>query len=450
LFKCKKVKQTRCGAIEKICLKNFKCHSSLEFEISPFINFILGRNGSGKSAIMDAIILCLGGKASATGRLASAKTFIKNNQEKAELSLTLFNDGDNAYKPSDYGRRIIIERKIGKESSTYRILNEYRKEVSKKKVEVDNIVDHFGIQIENAVCFLTQETSKHFLNSTKKKDRYKLFMKASQIDQLLRSIEEIDQERILSNKLIDEKGHQLAALEVELFKWEDKYKKCQSVEKLRINLGILMQEFSWAMAISFEKKVEALKRDLAVIVKKKEKPLEKIEELQNNLNNFNERYKEIQTQVKEVTSQTAAKTEAYKSINIEFKKSVEYLKQIKNDIRKAELTKAESEKGIKGYRQKIEEDNRSTQIDHDGEKRAKEEKIMQCNERMKSLIELEKARNQEIEMYHNDIEHARSKTVELSSQLRANSTSIQSKFNFFLFRFKLAYHLISTNKFSSR
>jgi structural maintenance of chromosomes protein 6 len=322
--------------------------------------------------------------------------------------------------------------------------------VSKKKVEVDNIVDHFGIQIENAVCFLTQETSKHFLNSTKKKDRYKLFMKASQIDQLLRSIEEIDQERILSNKLIDEKGHQLAALEVELFKWEDKYKKCQSVEKLRINLGILMQEFSWAMAISFEKKVEALKRDLVVIVKKKEKPLEKIEELQNNLNNFNERYKEIQTQVKEVTSQTAAKTEAYKSINIEFKKSVEYLKQIKNDIRKAELTKAESEKGIKGYRQKIEEDNRSTQIDHDGEKRAKEEKIMQCNERMKSLIELEKARNQEIEMYHNDIEHARSKTVELSSQLRANSTSIQSKFNFFLFRFKLAYHLISTNKFSSR
>ena len=35
----------------------------------------------GKSAVMDAIILCLGGRAAATGRQASAKTFIKTNSE---------------------------------------------------------------------------------------------------------------------------------------------------------------------------------------------------------------------------------------------------------------------------------------------------------------------------------------------------------------------------------
>lgn len=35
----------------------------------------------GKSAVMDAVILCLGGRANSTGRQAAARTFIKTNTE---------------------------------------------------------------------------------------------------------------------------------------------------------------------------------------------------------------------------------------------------------------------------------------------------------------------------------------------------------------------------------
>ena len=38
--------QQRCGLIEKIQCTNFKCHAFIEFEFLPYINFILGRNGS--------------------------------------------------------------------------------------------------------------------------------------------------------------------------------------------------------------------------------------------------------------------------------------------------------------------------------------------------------------------------------------------------------------------
>ena len=77
----KKDKNARAGIIERVYLKNFKCHALLEFDLHDRINFILGRNGSGKSAVMDAVILILGARATCTGRQASAKTFIKTNAE---------------------------------------------------------------------------------------------------------------------------------------------------------------------------------------------------------------------------------------------------------------------------------------------------------------------------------------------------------------------------------
>ena len=43
------------GVIEKVSLKNFKCHSMLEFELGSNINFILGRNGS-KIAIYASLV----------------------------------------------------------------------------------------------------------------------------------------------------------------------------------------------------------------------------------------------------------------------------------------------------------------------------------------------------------------------------------------------------------
>lgn len=65
------------GYIKKVILRNFMCHEHFELELGSRLNFIVGNNGSGKSAILTAITIGLGAKASETNRGSSLKDLIR-------------------------------------------------------------------------------------------------------------------------------------------------------------------------------------------------------------------------------------------------------------------------------------------------------------------------------------------------------------------------------------
>ena len=64
------------GTIVRIRLENFMCHEHFEIELVSGINYIAGENGSGKSAILTALIVCLGTKARETKRAKKLTDFI--------------------------------------------------------------------------------------------------------------------------------------------------------------------------------------------------------------------------------------------------------------------------------------------------------------------------------------------------------------------------------------
>ncbi len=65
----------------------------------PFVTLVSGTNGSGKSAVVQALQACLGASARNTGRATSVAQFIRTGAAAARVEVTLFNTGPDAYRP---------------------------------------------------------------------------------------------------------------------------------------------------------------------------------------------------------------------------------------------------------------------------------------------------------------------------------------------------------------
>uniref|UniRef100_A0AAR2LZK9 Structural maintenance of chromosomes protein 6 n=1 Tax=Pygocentrus nattereri TaxID=42514 RepID=A0AAR2LZK9_PYGNA len=239
------------GIIEKIFLKNFMCHSLLgPFTFGSNVNFIVGSNGSGKSAILTALIVGLGGKAQTTNRGSSLKGFVKEGESSAEISITLRNRGQDAYKPDVFGQSITIDLRISSEGlRTYKLKSKTGLLVSSKKEELVAILDHFNIQVDNPVSVLTQEMSKHFLHSKGEGDKYKFFMKATQLEQMKEDYSYIMKTKTVTQNTL-EKHETLQEIRNKYKEKEDRYKNLASLDEMQEKLNHLKHQMAWALVRS--------------------------------------------------------------------------------------------------------------------------------------------------------------------------------------------------------
>ena len=176
------------GLISSIRLVNFMCHDNLFLEFGPNINFIVGLNGSGKSAILAGLMICLGVSASKTQRGHRLENFIKEERDFATVTVILNNLSNTflkPFKPQDYGKNIIIERKLLRDSPvSYVVKSEDGRKISSKKEEVMAICKHFKLQVDNPMTILTQEIAKNYLASSSDAAKYEFFERGTMLHQL--------------------------------------------------------------------------------------------------------------------------------------------------------------------------------------------------------------------------------------------------------------------------
>jgi predicted ATPase len=141
-------KAPEAGIIKYVYVENFMCHQKFKVDLCRNVNFITGQNGSGKSAILAAIQICLGAGARRTHRARNLKDLVRkdaaaNAPTQAKIRVSLLNKGSDAYKPEIYGETIVVERTISLKGgyNGYKLYDENMVEKSRSKKDLDALLD---------------------------------------------------------------------------------------------------------------------------------------------------------------------------------------------------------------------------------------------------------------------------------------------------------------------
>ncbi|OLN94360.1 Structural maintenance of chromosomes protein 6 [Colletotrichum chlorophyti] len=255
------------GIIESVECINFMCHERLYVELGPLINFIVGENGSGKSAVLTALTLCLGGKASSTNRGGSLKSFIKEGRDNSVIIVRIKNQGIDAYQPDIYGETIRVERHFSRAgSSGFKLKSVTGRTVSTKKADVDEISEYWALQVDNPLNVLSQDNARQFLNSSSPSMKYKFFVRGVQLEQL-------DNDYKLLTEILESHEAKLPNLEERVRRAKREHQEAQKLkdiaqrnEEMRKTYRRLRNQLYWSQVAEQEDLLTKHNEEIAFLV----------------------------------------------------------------------------------------------------------------------------------------------------------------------------------------
>ncbi|XP_033109453.1 structural maintenance of chromosomes protein 5-like [Anneissia japonica] len=347
------------GSVVRIRMENFVTYTSCEILPSPYLNAIIGPNGTGKSSVVCAICLGLAGKTQVLGRAKDVGEFVKHGAEKALLEIELFNPN---------GRNWVVKREIHRQGNRSVW---YLGGKQAKQREVEELISSLNIQVSNLCQFLPQDKVVDFakmnpyelLESTEKsvgsqemyEDHMKLKELRNQEKNMLKKHNELAEHK---EKLV--KMNQ--RLEEDVRKFRDQQRHMRHVE-------LLEQKKPWVEYI--EKRNEFLelkgqKDKLGVQVKearRKNEPMaKKAEALEMKKKKLDEEMKQKLGEVKNNFQVLNRKHEKLADLEEEIKDAQEDLTQKKQKEEKRKKTVLDWKKSLEGYKKELDEIPESSDI----------------------------------------------------------------------------------------
>lgn len=173
----------------------------------------------------------------------------------AVLIIKLKNQGiDLAFRHDVYGDSIIIERHFSLAgSSGFKIKSANGRIITTKRAELDDITDHYNLQMDNPVNVLTQDQARQFLNSSTPSDKYRFFIRGVQLERLHQDYEVLMEtlDGVASNlKTLteDETAHKKAAEAA-----KEKKDLFRQGDQMRSKKHSLARQMAWAQVEEQEK-----------------------------------------------------------------------------------------------------------------------------------------------------------------------------------------------------
>ncbi|NXE94323.1 SMC6 protein, partial [Menura novaehollandiae] len=411
------------GIIESIQLKNFMCHSNLgPFQFGSNLNFVVGTNGSGKSSVLTALIVGLGGKATATNRGSSLKMFIQKGETSADISITLRNHGRDAFKPELYGTSITVNQRINQDGSrSCKLKSKSGTLISSKKEELIGILDHFNIQVvDNPVSILTQEMSKQFLQTKNEGDKYKFFMKATQLEQMKEDYSCIGKTKKNTRVQIEQGEERLEELKQLYLEKKEIFKSIAFVNDMQSRLKDLKHQMAWAVVSEMEKEIELIKEG----VKAEEANTEitqKVEECQVKVNEAEKKYKAIQDKLITVSEEAQALHPQCISLKAEVQAKRKAVNETEVVYNRSKTELKRLEKDNEQLHKRIEEMKSSANQVSEPEKLERQRRIAYLREQLKAFHDEEIMIGQQVDQFQQAISRCR----EEHARLRRENSEVQ-------------------------
>ncbi|XP_039298580.1 structural maintenance of chromosomes protein 6 [Nilaparvata lugens] len=263
--------------LNKIVVKNFMCHDHFEIVLNPRVNFITGQNGSGKSAIVAALMLGFGQRATVTNRGQSVKDFIKKGRQSAVTEITLSNNPDNGFEYEEYGPEITVVRRITDSGSNYSLRDSKGKNHPCNAKLLNSLMLHFNIQPNNPLCILSQDVARTFLQKFDPKSLYDLYSNATLSKTINESFAESKEIHRKAQLHLARKREQIEELKGEVEEAEKKQKIAERYVFLKdTRIKEVENEIIWAKISSLEETIATKHQMQADLDAERDEMLEKI------------------------------------------------------------------------------------------------------------------------------------------------------------------------------
>ncbi|KAF5191059.1 Structural maintenance of chromosomes protein, partial [Thalictrum thalictroides] len=420
------------GIVTKIRVENFMCHSNLQIELGECVNFITGQNGSGKSAILTALCVAFGCRAKGTQRASTLKDFIKTGCSHAIVQVEIKNQGQDAFKPEVYGDVIIIERRISESTSSTVLKDHQGRKVASRREELQELVEHFNIDVENPCVIMSQDKSREFLHSGNDKEKFKFFYKATLLQQVSDLLQRITAHLNDANAQVDELESSIRPILKELTELQDKIKSMEQVEEISQNLQQLKQKLAWSWVYDVDKqiqaqaaKIEKLKERIPACQLKIDGQQGRVEELKGHLTKKKAQISSMMERTSEVRKQ---KDELQQNLSMATKERLELVEEYnckKNQIQKMVKRIQLLEKQIAEIQEQHLKDTQAEEFQMEEVLKVLQEEVntaflclTKLKEEENGLLEQLSIASKTVENIVAEIEEAEKKYQEISSQIR--------------------------------
>ncbi|XP_041764180.1 structural maintenance of chromosomes protein 6 [Anopheles merus] len=398
----------RNGKVLKIVLKNFMCHRHMVVEFNKRANLLVGKNGSGKSAILAAMTIGLGCNAGQTNRCSSLKDLIKHGETQAVIEIHLENTAFNAYDQERYGGRIICERTLNASGGgSYKLKNEHGQTVSTSRAELQKILLAFNIQVDNPICVLNQDLARSLLKDSDESKQYTFFSKATQIDTIKQKLNECAVIAKKARDVLVVKEKSLEYLSNEIVVLEEKQSNLESAGRMGELLSELQAKLAWRNVIDQEQQLAAVDDELKKLrtsIEEQEHRIRNREALVAKTDSAIDTYR---ADIESKKQEYVALKEAYGTVRRTLQDVQAKQAAIERGMRNASERVSRIQKDARQIEQDLQERNKDGLSQVEQRKQAVETEKAQLKERNDELASMIANAQREVDLMYNTMAHVK-------------------------------------------